>query len=190
MVGTANFFYKTIDGGQTWNISDIGYGPHGFVYFLDEDTGFIVDHIVRQTLDGGITWDTLKQDASIAFGDMCFAPDSTLFYCGAEAMIMRNREFKENTTGFSDIVYISDIQVDVWPNPADQICNIQISGLETELLHVSLFDLSGSRKSIFIGRADQGEKILSINANQFRPGIYLLVVENGNSRETKKLILY
>ena len=189
MVGTENFFYKTTNGGKNWSISDIGHGPHGYVFFINENTGYIVDHIVRETNDGGATWDTLNLNANIAFGDMCMSPDSTIYYCGGEGMIMRNEEFKTNSTGIRRNMYASGLQVDVWPNPASDKLNISLSGISGETLVIKLTSITGAETFLYYAEPAYGELNQQIDVSRFQPGIYFLTVLDGKNHITRKILL-
>jgi len=65
------FFIKTMDGGNTWFSYDLNHLAGSLIatHFLDEEHGFLIggttqdkensQSLVLETLDGGITWDTI-----------------------------------------------------------------------------------------------------------------------------------
>jgi len=66
---------KTIDGGATWYEPDttgvnmnLGiWNPVGTIYFIDTDTGFITDSLIRKTINGGKSWTTVYNPGNFIY---------------------------------------------------------------------------------------------------------------------------
>ena len=78
--------YKTTDGGENWNLqlnTDHEYLRN--IAFLDEDRGFLgtLTPNMYRTLDGGVTWDTIKVPGVQAICGLAVIGSNTVYGCGA-----------------------------------------------------------------------------------------------------------
>lgn len=79
---------------------------------------------------------------------------------------------------------------DIFPNPASAITCIPVSSSTATEGKIQLLDVTGKViKTIFEGQIPIGESKYFIFANEYAAGSYLVVMETGNSRITKKLMI-
>ncbi len=83
------------------------------------------------------------------------------------------------------------IQVDNYPNPFDQNTTFRLQLDRPEVLTLTIYDLNGRE----VGRVVDHQKLnagmhtFGWDAHNLSPGIYPYVLENGNSRMVKKLVI-
>ena len=79
--------------------------------------------------------------------------------------------------------YAQAANIEVWPNPAQTVCNISCSIAQAEL---RLYDAIGR----CVSRAKAESEITPIDVTSFAPGIYILhVVSDGKTIATKKVVV-
>jgi hypothetical protein len=80
-------------------------------------------------------------------------------------------------------------QLEVYPNPADRLLNVQLGGTSGVTLRIRLVDLMG--KTVFMTQhkiLDNGT-IITMGRQNLCPGLYLLVAEDGKNSVCKKIVL-
>lgn len=88
-----------------------------------------------------------------------------------------------------------DFELSIFPNPASTQVNFQISSLSEAILKLSIYDLNGSLVyadpsiKTDIGINDYSWNLRDQSGTTIKPGVYFCVVENGNQRITKKLVV-
>ncbi len=77
-----------------------------------------------------------------------------------------------------------------YPNPFSDLHQVSfVLGSDKNLL-VSLVDLSGKMVlDIYDGQASAGVFNLKIDGNQLNPGVYILVIDDGNSKVNRKIVV-
>lgn len=77
--------------------------------------------------------------------------------------------------------------ISVYPNPTTSYVNIQINGLKDNLLNLEIFDVNG--RMMANQNNITGEQIVTINTEEFNPGVYLLRFMSGrNTVKTVRLV--
>jgi len=76
----------------------------------------------------------------------------------------------------------------IYPNPASDILNLNISGETTDVYRISLFNLLGSIIMEREVRQGQGE-VLTLDLSSFPEGVYILSIMGNEFRHTQKLIV-
>lgn len=89
----------------------------------------------------------------------------------------------ESTVGI-DAVDASEINVTVFPNPSADLIVVQIKGLVTENLPVSVFDLSG--KQVAVGTISAGSTIWYLDTRSIYDGTYIIRI---GAHTTKRVIV-
>ena len=79
------------------------------------------------------------------------------------------------------------LNINVFPNPASDLIAVQINGLLKDDLSVRLFDMTGRKIESKI--ISKGQTIAFFDAETLYDGTYLIVIENGNNRITKKVVV-
>jgi hypothetical protein len=103
--------------------------------------------------------------------------------------IIRNAYFTDCAPGggsFSDIKKVKPDfpEIKIFPNPAEDVLYVQVSGKITSNIHYHIFDLVG--KEIISGKLNNSTT--AIQTSNLNDGFYLLIVENNGKRITTKFI--
>lgn len=94
------------------------------------------------------------------------------------------KEIEKNITN----VEIS--QLNLFPNPANDVINIKIEGNQNSMAIVQIYDLKGAlvKEASFNGLS-KGTARMSMNVNELRSGSYIVKVVNGEQTFTRKLLI-
>lgn len=76
-------------------------------------------------------------------------------------------------------------QVNVYPNPTDEVLNIDLSSVTTEEVSVQLFDLTGK---LLATVDNQAGKKLEINMSNLAKGIYQVVLKSASASSTQRVV--
>lgn len=76
-------------------------------------------------------------------------------------------------------------QVNVYPNPTDEVLNIDLSSVTTEEVSVQLFDLTGK---LLTTVDNQAGKKLEINMSNLAKGIYQVVLKSASASSTQRVV--
>lgn len=76
-------------------------------------------------------------------------------------------------------------QVNVYPNPTDEVLNIDLSSVTTEEVSVQIFDLTGK---LLTTVENQAGKKLEINMSNFARGIYQVVLSSSSATSTQRVV--
>jgi len=87
--------------------------------------------------------------------------------------------------------FINVNNVNVYPNPANDNVSIAIDLTNRqELLSVGIYDLLGKKVlSVFEGNAIEGQHLYNASTKSLSTGMYLVLIDNGNSVVSQKLII-
>lgn len=77
----------------------------------------------------------------------------------------------------------------IWPVPTDRILNIQINTATNENVNVNLFDLHGRRVFNTSLVSNAGTFNQAIDLGTIAKGVYLLDVQQGNKKTTKRIVI-
>ncbi|MFM9837456.1 MAG: Ig-like domain-containing protein [Cyclobacteriaceae bacterium] len=101
-------FFKTLDGGNTWNDissagTNLGTGPLYFgVYFKDANTGYAVggEGKIIKTTTGGSSWSTINYVANnaLTYFDIRFTNATTALLTGSDGMNLTTNDFASALT--------------------------------------------------------------------------------------------
>ncbi len=85
---------------------------------------------------------------------------------------------------------ISDQKIiNIYPNPNNGLFNIEVN-YRSENLIMSIMDVTGRTVINSWVHESNGHKILSMDISNLKESIYYLIIEDGNTRLVKKLIVY
>ena len=105
-----------------------------------------------------------------------------LFYCDLEGGTP-----PETTTSTNNLILDNNIQVTIYPNPANEIVNLDIKDFKNQSINISIFDEKGSMvKNLSSVVNDQ---IINIDVSDLTKGIYFMNISTGNNKTTKKIII-
>jgi len=93
-----------------------------------------------------------------------------------------------NITGVDDKI-IDELMLKVSPNPISTSTTIEFSLDKTDIVFLSVYDMSGKlRENIISEKLTSGKHKIEWNAKEFPPGIYFLRLEMNGISKTRKLI--
>lgn len=99
---------------------------------------------------------------------------------------VENIALTDGTPDNDDIEMISTNSNETWnvfPNPANEVLNVNVSTMNDNKLFVNVLDLSG--RSVMQETAETAA--FELNVSQLPVGMYILTVKNGNELNTKKV---
>jgi subtilisin-like proprotein convertase family protein len=80
-------------------------------------------------------------------------------------------------------------EVSLWPNPVKGILNVKINNVNNEDVKISLFDLQGRKISTSVNKVNSSIFTKEIDTKNVSSGVYLLSIQQGNKKATKKIII-
>ncbi|TNE78002.1 MAG: T9SS type A sorting domain-containing protein [Bacteroidetes bacterium] len=81
------------------------------------------------------------------------------------------------------------MEIEVFPNPTDDIINLSVSVSEPGEMNIRLFTAAGAQADEVKGIQIQPGMNLYTIRNDFSPGVYLLVIELNGEQITKRIIV-
>jgi len=162
--GFSGFYLQSTDGGTTWQkIMTGGNKVISNFDFVNAETGYAVsDSMLLKTTDGGLTWQESPTPAGTDVMDVQFLNDQIGYVSGHKVC--------KTTTGTTGIIQKSiTSKIDIFPNPAKNIINLQYNNLHIQSL--TLTDLSGRVIKTFPAESK------SLNVSGVAAGLYFLQVK-------------
>jgi subtilisin-like proprotein convertase family protein len=80
-------------------------------------------------------------------------------------------------------------EISLWPNPVKGILRIKINNVNNEEVSISLFDLQGRQISTSVNKVTNTIFTREMETKNISSGVYLLRIEQGNKKATKKIII-
>jgi transforming growth factor-beta-induced protein len=91
------------------------------------------------------------------------------------------------STGIEEMI-ISSASVSVYPNPASELINIRFELTEESEISLEMYDMLGQQVRIVNqGYAYEGSHTLQFPVNDLESGMYLLIINTGNSQIANKV---
>jgi hypothetical protein len=98
--------------------------------------------------------------------------------------IMSAQNFQFQFVGIED--FISDGQLNVFPNPADKLLNVSFNSKNNSSVNLLLTDINGKNLITSDWPANSGENKFTIDLSSYSKGLYLLkITVNGESMRFK-----
>lgn len=170
------YVLKSTDGGVTWSVPldvtpDINFDYYECVF---PDMASIVDDKVR------ICYMRDFEPGLAVRGDMDPYDDNQIMYMDLDTALVSD-------AGLNDIVHI-DVQLALFPNPSDEMTNLEINLEKVRDISVSMTDLSGKKMPFtFEGNLAEGTHILEITTVDLATGTYFVTIEVEGWTKTTKL---
>ena len=98
---------------------------------------------------------------------------------------LSNLNFKDLTIGFFELMPIKNLGIKIYPNPADDVMTIDLSGVAMQQGKISIISLEG--KTI-ISRQITNGGLITLDISQLSKGIYLCRYCNAMETKTVKII--
>lgn len=81
------------------------------------------------------------------------------------------------------------VHLDVYPNPVSDMVNIKFSSTVWERTYISIYDINGREVQRTGPFRVQGQYVRDIDVSSLEPGMYSLVVRNGYTSVSKRLVV-
>jgi hypothetical protein len=207
--------WEEIEPVGTWFTNDLAYVPGiGSSYTIDEGTTWItldtgVDQLALDMVNaytgfaGGFNTNNsngMFTYAGPALGYSCGNNRTYICHQGNTICVTRNNiathlshgdylgACSPNRTGALTSNVISDIRVNVFPNPVSNSTTISFSLPQLQNVSLKVFDVSGRLVATIADQLfDEGENEITWNASDIITGIYFLRMDSGNYSATKKI---
>ncbi|MFL5729858.1 MAG: YCF48-related protein [Cytophagaceae bacterium] len=182
-------FYKTFDGGNTWN--QINKTPVDYMYltsicFTDSTRGYfsLAQGEVYKTEDGGITWDRLRKVTRSYLNHICLASESKAFVVGEMNTIVQIDLCEDIST--SSVTSFAKKSIEskfmIYPNPNKG--RFIIEGL-AQANAVKIYNSMGLEIKSF----DKANSFQEIDLGVASSGIYYVKVDDMSGSITQKIIV-
>lgn len=180
--------FKTIDGGINWDTLTTPFlYDINSVFFANEQIGYVADdsgHIYN-TKDKGALWQlqTFIPNKSIK---SLHCIDSNICYAvGDSGLILKTINGGEFLNEFKIIN-----QIQIYPNPINNITTIQYSLQKPAIVNLYLKDIYGRKiKEIACQTQHQGSYNINFDATNLKNGIYFCILETSSTVRTTKVIV-
>lgn len=93
---------------------------------------------------------------------------------------------EETTLGVSTFSVNS---ISLYPNPTRGILNVKLNNVTTENVRIIIFDLQGRKVNSSVNKPTNTNFTKEIDTKNMSTGIYILSIEQGNKKTTKKIIV-
>lgn len=80
------------------------------------------------------------------------------------------------------------IDVQIYPNPVQEIANVQVDSDTRRSVNLNIFDVQGRLVQSQVAELEVGENQLSVNANTLTTGIYSLQITDGERVKSLKIL--
>lgn len=200
---THDYFGAMKFDGQTW-VNPFDVNNDGVFDFVGEVESYTA-HSIESDADGkvyfshftGVTtfqngeWENLLipdvETNSSYFTKIVFNNKGTLWWGSAQYGVYAY-ETASFPTNFTEIII--DNKLDVYPNPAQNIVNIEFENLENSAVYINVFNKLGQLQlSENLGNFSVGKFQKTIELSDLPNGFYTLQVIANNKASTKKLIV-
>jgi photosystem II stability/assembly factor-like uncharacterized protein len=181
---------KSTDGGMNWTIylTPITIPQNGIqgVGFIDSLKGWTGGAFgTFETLDGGITWDTIPVCNSM---NRVFKVNDTLvFASGSEIW-----KYNANTVGIShpNSVVVKFASINSYPNPASKYLNIDLKLLKSTRAALVLLDENGKRVNVIDNSyKSNGDYQYKLNTENLTNGMYYIVLKTHEDDIVSKVFI-
>ncbi len=190
-------FFKTTNGGETWE--EIPAFPYliNDIYFHDQRQGWAVGSnnvysgVILKTEDGGDHW-IVQMDNLLGCLYSLHYCDNYLWASGAYGMILRTPvENPDWINKQNNISKSSEYQLyQSYPNPFNPITNIEFRISNSEFVTLRVYNLLGQEMATLVSdKLTPGIYTYTWDASRFNGGVYFYRLHTGEFEQTKKLIL-
>ena len=181
--------FKTVDGGDSWlEIPLETWYPVKSISFLNSDTGYVLkqEGEIFYTTNGGNTW--TRQFANTEMGIQIKMTDrNTAYILGFEGELLK---FKTSPTGILDYPPTPEIEIQVYPNPIQQKCNLKYNLPKQTYIEISLYSINGNRiNTLFAGNERSGIYEISLDFKKLPTGVYLIKIQTDYGIFNKNIIV-
>ncbi len=187
IVGNNGVIGHTINGGNNWT-SQINPDPDNNslydLFFLDSSEGWTVSAqgTILKTTNGGENWQIEGAGLITNFlRGVHFTSPTNGYIVGNEKTLLKYTE----VSGTGSTI-VETLQFEIFPNPAQNIIQIQCSEFKTESGIIEILSLDG--KKILEKEIETGIENIELDLSNLKNGMYLCKITIDNRSSTKKII--
>lgn len=93
-----------------------------------------------------------------------------------------------STVDINEQAFINGVRMEVYPNPAVDVLNIDFHIREAAEVNINIMDMTGRTvQTQSLGNKEAGEYSTSLSVDQLSTGVYLYMIEAGNQRLVKRV---
>lgn len=181
MVDVDGNVYKTTDGGDHWNkqTKKVPSGLYLSMSFLNQTTGFIVGYnCAFKTTDGGLTWTKEANIPNAVFMRVRFF-DNRGYAIAQNGTVMRSVVIPNNV---DEILPLNE-QLNIYPNPANDILNISSYQGIYKNIEVAIQDMNG--RTMLHSKTANGS--LQLGTGNIPAGLYTLQIKADGRTTSSKI---
>jgi len=119
--------------------------------------------------------------------DLLINMDPVYNYKVAKAAAGATLHFAQASTTLANDEFNADFQISFFPNPTKGKLNINLGTLKQNNYTFSLMDIQG--KQVYKDTIPNAKQIETIDVSRFNKGIYMGILESGETRITKKIVI-
>jgi len=110
---------------------------------------------------------------------------SLKYKANERALIVQNEtEIRTN----SEVNDLDVFEVDLFPNPTNGVCNINVKGLSLYDMNIIVLNLQGNQLLNIEANNSERSIMYPLNLSALSAGSYLISIKSGNKSITKKLV--
>ncbi len=145
---------------------------------------------IFESIDGGQNWEYADNGLPpLSIWQMKIVNDEIVVAThGRGIWTLNTEQFDVSSVALMDT---PAARLDVFPNPVNNLSQLEYELNEGETIKLSLYSMSGQLiQVLYQGNAVAGNHSMAINADDLTPGMYLLKLEGDKSKALKKIIVY
>ncbi|MBK9332123.1 MAG: T9SS type A sorting domain-containing protein [Ignavibacteria bacterium] len=195
IAGDTGVVAKSINSGETWTKSFLApfksrlrklQAVDNSIVYAVGDTGLIVS-----TSNGGVNWTIHNSGTRKRLNGVAFINKDTGFAAGDSGLILKT--FTGGITGVSNEILdmpTNFILHQNYPNPFNPSATIRYSIANSELVNMSVYDISGREVLNLVNEfKNAGSYSVKFNGTNFASGVYFYRIEAGEFVQTKRMVL-
>jgi hypothetical protein len=93
------------------------------------------------------------------------------------------------TTGVNNVTSNETTRSRIYPNPAKNSFNVEITLASVKDINIDLYNAIGQKVSAIKVNGQAGENTVKMDVENVNPGVYFVKIRSGNTESTKKLII-